>query len=208
MDTDAISANVDVFSIDRSYFTFLYHTQHSRQDFFRIMQYRSRKTSRYQCAIFLICPVRENFSCDFQAVSLGRQIHLTSSRRQQVYAWIDFIDRLANGICDIAIDHRHIVEGAVRFDVLHFHSFTLQECHQRTDLIFHHNTDLIRRKLDLPPSKTLFVIKPGMGSNGDTVFFGHPYGPLHNNRISRMPSACHIYGRNILDDFVVHSNAV
>ena len=88
-----------------------------------------------------------------------------------------------------AIRLRLVVERAVRLDVAQRSAFGTSDRIERTKLTEEELPDFVRGQVLLPPTETLAVIEPWVGTDRNAISHGNHYRCSHGARVARMKSA-------------------
>ena len=192
MDADRICLQHNGTSVYGTYRPLLCHLQHPRNGLLLIFNHRAGLAARYKSAVRLITPVGKYLAADAQPQCLCGLDHLTARKRQQHSLGGSRLDCAADGCRQLRVIGCHIVQCAVRLDMVQRHPGRVAEGLQRADLIDDIRLSLRRRDCHFAASKPLQIWQARMRTYLHAVFFTEQHTFLHHRRITRMKTASNV----------------
>ena len=135
------------------------------------MQQRVRLCSGNERAVAIVVAVRENLGRDLQPQFFRRLKQLGPSGREQDCASINGEHPVRDRIGQFTITHRHIIEGAVRLDMVHLHPRRGAKGLKGPDLIGNERVSLRRTHLHFSSPKIFSIVETWVRPYCDTFLF-------------------------------------
>ena len=127
---------------------------------------------------------------------LRRLKQLGPGRGEQNCTLIHGPHPMADGIGELRVAHRHIIEGAMRLNVIHLQARCRAQRLKSANLIGDQRVNFLSANLDFSASEILAIIETRMRSHRHSFFFRHANGIKNPGGIACMKSARNVGGAN------------
>ena len=141
-----------------------------------VMDDRAELVARDERTVGLVGAIGEHFCGDAKPAALSRLQRVRSRRSEQNQRSAERGDRARDGAREGDVTRGHVVERAVRLDVLQLDALDVRDASNGGNLVQHEIFDFVRGHLHLPASEARKVGKTRMRADGDAVRLRAPDG--------------------------------
>ena len=208
MHADTVCLDIYGLAINADHLVFLGHFYCPCRSLVPIVDNCAQNLAVYQGAIIIVGPVSKDLADDGQPCLLRFLSHHGAGQPHEINPRIHAGHRLGNAPCQLCILGCHVVQCPVGFYMLQLQAVAFGKSHQRSQLVFHIGTGLLRRHRHRPPPEAQQVRKTGMSSHSHAIFCCQCHGLFHNQRVTGMIAACHIDRCNMRHHRLIHAHGI
>ena len=150
-----------------------HHTDDPLYRLILVLDHSSRLLSADQSAVLFIGPVSKHLAGATQSQFLCRLQHLRASQSQKNDLRVKILYRSADGCCKGGIPSSHVIQGAVRFQMLYLQAVLSYKCRKSPQLIQHIGIRFVRSHLHFSSAKAHKVRETRMRAHSNAVLSRH-----------------------------------
>ena len=208
VDADGIGLQGYGASVVGLYGTLRCHLQDPRNGGILVLDHCAGSAAWHKAAVGLVAAVCKYLAGNGQSDGVCGLDHLAAGERQQHSTGSCSLHSAADGRRQHRIPGGHVVQRAVRFDVVQRYARRVAECLQRTDLVHHVGLGFGGGNCHSAAAKALQIRQSRVCTHLHAVLFAQQNALLHYGRIARVEPAGNVRAGHIGQNFGIHADGV